>query len=419
MCSIIIIYTGNSTGYSHPLQHTPHFDYNDPQFDFIMFQVVCPVLYCLITIIGIAGNSIVIYVIIARNNMRTITNLLLLNLAMADIAFVMICPPLTAYQKATTNWPFGEILCKLMHYVINVTVYVTIYTLVLIAAIRYMTIVHNQKTVKIRTRGNVVIIMACIWAIMLVVNIPILLTYGEVYFPTDLKTDCESYDELSVNIIFGTLFVCGYILPLLTIASLSIAIIIHIREQQSTLVDIRPQSRNRKRNASRLLILVIVIFAICWLPLHIILLWAHFGNIPTTKTFAALSIFVNPLAYFNSCVNPFIYNYYSKDFKDAFRDVMCFCRRRDEDDCLQMRAVGRSSMATKQTSPQPNGKIVHLNIEQNGKHLDVTTGLISNQETEMETIDMHAPGEIYIGEIKKEEFEHRKMSYDRKDSCVL
>ena len=35
------------------------------------------------------------------------------------------------------RWPFGDIACRLMHYLINVTAYVTVYTLVLISVIRY------------------------------------------------------------------------------------------------------------------------------------------------------------------------------------------------------------------------------------------------------------------------------------------
>ena len=53
-----------------------------------------------ITLLGAAGNSLVIYVILSNHNMRTVTNLLLLNLAIADLCFVGIVPPLTAYQAS-------------------------------------------------------------------------------------------------------------------------------------------------------------------------------------------------------------------------------------------------------------------------------------------------------------------------------
>ena len=59
-----------------------------------------------------------------------------------------IVPPLTAYQFATSNWPFGDFACRLMHYVVNIIAYVTVYTLVLVAMLRYMTIVRDNETLR-------------------------------------------------------------------------------------------------------------------------------------------------------------------------------------------------------------------------------------------------------------------------------
>lgn len=70
---------------------------------------------------GLVGNGLVIYVIINREGMRTVTNLLLLNLAVADLAFVLVVPPFTAYQMAAEWWPFGDVACRLLHYLVNVT----------------------------------------------------------------------------------------------------------------------------------------------------------------------------------------------------------------------------------------------------------------------------------------------------------
>ena len=88
----------------------------------------------------------------------------------------------------------------------------------------------------------------------------------------------------------------------------------------------KSKSDEKKKQASRLLILVVVIFAIFWLPVHIHLLVAYFGSISQSKYYMAVSILWNVLAYFNSCVNPIIYNFASKDFRDSFAEVV-FCVR--------------------------------------------------------------------------------------------
>ena len=61
-----------------------------------------------------------------------------------------------------------------------VTAYVTVYTLVLISVIRYMTVVHSASTARYRTAARVVAMIVAIWCLMLTVNVPVLTTYRAV-----------------------------------------------------------------------------------------------------------------------------------------------------------------------------------------------------------------------------------------------
>ncbi len=68
--------------------------------------------------------------------MCTVTNLLLLNLAVADACFLLMCGPLSAYKYAAPSWGFGDAGCKLYKYFEYWTTYVTVYTLVAISVLR-------------------------------------------------------------------------------------------------------------------------------------------------------------------------------------------------------------------------------------------------------------------------------------------
>ena len=70
-----------------------------------------------------------------------------------------------------------------------------------------------------------------------------------------------------------------------------------------------------------MLVLVVVLFALLWLPIHIHLLDFFFDELPTGRVYQAATVLFSCLAYFNSCVNPIIYNYASKEFRDAFLEV--------------------------------------------------------------------------------------------------
>ena len=55
---------------------------------------------------------------------------------MADLLFLLVCVPATASDYILMYWPFGLTWCRTVQYIIYVTAYVSIYTLVLMAGDR-------------------------------------------------------------------------------------------------------------------------------------------------------------------------------------------------------------------------------------------------------------------------------------------
>jgi len=115
---------------------------NDDYFFLYLTMYVAPTLFAAITIIGVTGNALVIYVIAISARMRSsVTTLLLLNLAVADLLFLFITVPFTAFKfYSVAGWSFGNLACQLVQFSLYVSVYVTIYTLVAISVLRFVTI---------------------------------------------------------------------------------------------------------------------------------------------------------------------------------------------------------------------------------------------------------------------------------------
>lgn len=57
-----------------------------------------PILFGIIGITGLIGNSLVILVVLSNPQMRSTTNVLIINLASADLLFVIFCIPFTAIE---------------------------------------------------------------------------------------------------------------------------------------------------------------------------------------------------------------------------------------------------------------------------------------------------------------------------------
>ena len=81
-----------------------------------------PLIFVVITVIGVTGNAIVCYVILRHAQMRPPTNYYIMNLAITDLAFLLCCAPFTASIYATKHWLFGKALCKIFNYIIQVRV---------------------------------------------------------------------------------------------------------------------------------------------------------------------------------------------------------------------------------------------------------------------------------------------------------
>ena len=81
-------------------------------------------------------------VVAANQQMRSTTNLLIINLAVADLLFIVFCVPFTGTDYVLPFWPFGDVWCKIVQYLIVVTAYASVYTLVLMSLDRFLAVVH-------------------------------------------------------------------------------------------------------------------------------------------------------------------------------------------------------------------------------------------------------------------------------------
>src|SRR5688572_1283211 len=79
------------------------------EFYAVFYRVVVPFLFGLISILGTVSNGLVIHVIISRSRFKSARNVLLLNLAFADLFFLVLLPPFTVLRLVSPHWPFGEL----------------------------------------------------------------------------------------------------------------------------------------------------------------------------------------------------------------------------------------------------------------------------------------------------------------------
>ena len=102
-------------------------------------RVAIIVSYLLTFVAGVAGNSLVLYIIVAHRQLRlkSVANCYIGNLAVADLSFVATLP-LFCWNTFTSDWPFGDAACKLAFSVHDGVRFVGVFTLVALSVDRYM-----------------------------------------------------------------------------------------------------------------------------------------------------------------------------------------------------------------------------------------------------------------------------------------
>lgn len=317
---------------SNETQDLHHFDIEDcddqMKFESIV-RVVVPCIFGLIIAIGFIGNLLVMTVVLTNKQMRNTTNILIFSLALADLMFIVFCVPFTATGYASTIWPFGEVWCKVTNYMTYVCAYASVYTLVLMSLDRYLAVVHPIRSMTIRTVNHSILAVVLTWGVILVANVPIAFQFGifNYTFCDDERRKClnlaSAKDPSIGRYFFGLFFGFGYAIPLVLVC------ILYGFMLKRLLYNVVPRSAkgsetsNRvKKRVTRMVIIVVAIFALCWLPIHTVLIITHFGKAELDTLFIGIQMAGNCFAYMNSCVNPILYAFLSENFRKSFRKLL-------------------------------------------------------------------------------------------------
>ncbi|RWS28189.1 allatostatin-A receptor-like protein [Leptotrombidium deliense] len=289
-------------------------------------SIIVPIFFGIIVVVGLIGNALVVIVVLCNPQMRSTTNLLIINLAIADLLFIVVCVPFTAWDYALSYWPFGLVCCRIVQYFIHVCAYASIYTLVLMSLDRFLAVVHPITSMSIRTEKNAYWAIGATWITVLVLCIPALFTYNIL---TEEREAGQFFDYCLFNFtdynhgLFQLcFFISSYVVPL------TLAFILYMLMLKRLWFGVVPggqmstESVRCKKRVTRLVVVVVVIFAVCWMPIQLVLVLKSFNAYPMRSVNIVIQIVGQVLAYMNSCVNPILYAFLSENFRKAFRKVI-------------------------------------------------------------------------------------------------
>ncbi|XP_058601580.1 C-C chemokine receptor type 5-like isoform X1 [Onychostoma macrolepis] len=294
-------------------------------YDDLDFQLVCvygnhgarilPILYSLYFVVGFLGNMLVVWVVCMGTKLRSMTDICLLNLALADLLLVSSFPFLA--HHARDQWIFGDVMCTVVFSAYYIGFYSVIFFIVLMSIDQYMAIVHD---VLARTYG--ILASVVIWIIAVYVAFPEMTHFKTknaknkifcyAFYPT---SDQNSYFSSRIFAIFK-MNVIGLIIPLIVIGIFYSMILKRLLAARSS----------RKQDICHV-ITVMVVFFCCYAPYNV----ATFVKVLEQKELISNSCdfskaihlslqITEALAFSHSCINPILFVFVREKYR---RHLVC------------------------------------------------------------------------------------------------
>ncbi|KAK2498782.1 hypothetical protein MC885_001688 [Smutsia gigantea] len=277
------------------------------------------VIYSLVFLLSLLGNSLVMLVILYNQVSRSVTDVYLLNLAIADLLFALSLP-IWAASKAK-GWTFGTLLCKVVSLLKEINFYSGILLLACISIDRYLAIVHATRTLT-QKRHWVKFICLGIWVLSLILSLPVFIV-REAYKPPYSSPVC--YENLGINTTKWRMVMrvlpqtFGFLLPLLVMLFC----------YGLTLRTLFEAHMGQKHRAMRVIFAVVLVFLLCWLPYNLVLVADTLMRIRVIKETCerrndigrALDA-TEILGFFHSCLNPLIYAFIGQKFRHGLLKIM-------------------------------------------------------------------------------------------------
>ncbi|XP_037532387.1 cholecystokinin receptor type A [Nematolebias whitei] len=388
-------------------------------------QTVRIILYSLIFLLSVLGNSLIIAVLVRNRRMRTVTNLFLLSLAVSDLMVSLVCIPFTFIPNLMRDFIFGTGICKLVMYFMGVSVSVSTFNLVAISLERYSAICNPLTSRAWQTKSHAAKVITATWVASFILMLPYPISSTlkpftrlnnstghmcRLVWPNDVIQQSwyvslllilflipgivmmTAYGLISLELYRGIKFELSkrkssrdrqlstgsikpgdsdgcYLQPSkrksLTVAtgifpnSTSTPMVGRVCSNSST------SNLMAKKRVIRMLLVIVFLFFLCWTPIFVVNAWQAFDQRSAHRLTGAPISFIHLLSYTSACVNPIIYCFMNKRFRQGMLATFTCCR------CFRKRngassSSGRSAGSRLTKVEAGRSKTGPRNPEQNG-----------------------------------------------------
>ncbi|XP_012885739.1 PREDICTED: chemokine XC receptor 1 [Dipodomys ordii] len=295
-------------------ESTTIFDYDQPsvacESDILwLASMSVTILYPLVLLLSLAGNGLVLWVLLKYENLEAFTNLFILNLCLSDLLFSCLLPVwITAYHR---GWLLGDFFCKLLNMIFSVSLYSSIFFLTIMTIHRYLSVTRPLSTLGVQPLHRRILVISTVWAASLLSSIP------DTIFHQEAASQCD-YSETRAFLASVYQHNAFFLL------SMGVIVFCNVQILKALL---RSRSKQRHRTV-RLILTVVVVYFLSWAPYNLILFLQtllKLGAIQDCQVVHRLEVAVlmcRNLAFSQCCFNPVLYVFVGVKFRRHLKRLL-------------------------------------------------------------------------------------------------
>ncbi|KAJ8043580.1 Adenosine receptor A2a [Holothuria leucospilota] len=300
---------------------------NSTSVDMSVYVILGLALEIPIAVAAVLGNILVCWAVHYNKRLRNVTNYFIVSLAIADMMVGLFAIPFALLVNAKRPRDRFH-LCLFMNSFVVFLTQSSILCLVAIALDRYFAVTRPLRYRRVATGRRALAVILLTWIVAFFIGMVPLFGWHK---PSSSRTiECDFMEIIDMNYMVYFNFFGAVLPPLIIIVLVYRRIFQEVHRQVKAIAQLVVGSENdtnkrlaeltfKEARAAKNLAIVILIFALCWLPLHFL------NTISVVTPYHPPYYLFLPaitLSHANSAMNPFIYAFSNREYRRTFRKLI-------------------------------------------------------------------------------------------------
>lgn len=232
--------------------------------------IALTIVYLSVSLCAVIGNWMVLWIVMRCQSMRSVTNVFIANLAIADLMIGLLAIPFQFQAALLQKWLLPHFLCSVCPTAQTLSLNLSIFTLVALSVDRHRAVTAPLKPRISRSTGLAV--LSVIWISAVIISLPTFIAFNITWVGNETpEPQClpsrvpvafwKTYNHILVTV--------QYVIPFVIISAAYIHMAIVLSADAGVRSTDAARVNSSKRRVIKMLFMVISIFAICWLPFQL------------------------------------------------------------------------------------------------------------------------------------------------------